>query len=981
MSLAIPPVDDRNFDDIVSQALALANHYCPEWKAGEVEEVRETNAPGTALVYLFAHLMEIIITRLNRVPEKNFLAFLDFIGAKLRAPAPAEALLQFFLSEGAAIDCRVPAGTQIAAEESGNREEQIFETKNHLVVTPVNLVNAFTLEPGNDRYDDRTAMVTGTEEGEFRVFEAVNPVDHMLYLGDDRLFGFKETSAKVILKFTFTDKDSGFNGLKLSWEYSGGDRLWLPLSIDKEEPSNNTLEITINNPGDMKKDIVSGHEHYWIRVRLDEAAAKIDSLPEIETVTGSVYVTSSGVLPEACFTNQLPIDPPQSFYPFGPVPTHQHFFYIGSDEVFSKAGANISISLSFEKKGVQGSAESPALTWEYWNGRAWQPIDNIIDPTNHFTLDPGENKIEFVCPQIEQIEVNLQTRYWIRVRISSGNYGVEAHYDNGWVAGDLNPPRIRDITLGYEYNPDSTEIERIILKNNFSYMQPGPGSFLPFVPMEEKDPALYLGFDAPFSNDSIALFCQVAEGAESSRRIQWEYSSNNGWNRLSVKDETRDLSNRGHVRFIGPKDFSQTQYFGLTRYWLRLRLTASAGQFSPELGRVYLNTVWAENVETINDELLGSGDGSGAQTFKLKNFPVLPGQQVWAAAREMPPEEEIEKITREEGEDALSTTRDEDGNITEVRVRWHAVENFYGSGPGHRHYMIEPATGGITFGDGTRGKIPPLGSNNIICSRYRTGGGVQGNVEKGKIAELKTSLPFIDSVANVEPAAGGADAETLDEIMEHGPFMLKHRDRAVTTEDFEWLVQEAPGDIAVSKCFPVENGTYDNIVKVIIIPDSKDPKPEPGQNLIRQVENYLYERSLASLVSREVPRVQVTGPGYMKISTEAHMVPKNIDRAGYVEENVVTNLENFFHPLRGGPESKGWPFGRDVHFAEVMQVLQNTEGVDFVKSLRLNAVKDPEGDNDEPGTTEVEDKNPARIYLEPHYLVYSGTHTINMVLE
>jgi len=51
------------------------------------------------LVYLFAHLMEIIITRLNRVPKKNFLTFLDFTGAKLHPPAPARPLLHFTLSE------------------------------------------------------------------------------------------------------------------------------------------------------------------------------------------------------------------------------------------------------------------------------------------------------------------------------------------------------------------------------------------------------------------------------------------------------------------------------------------------------------------------------------------------------------------------------------------------------------------------------------------------------------------------------------------------------------------------------------------------------------------------------------------------------------------------------------------------------------------------------------------------------------------
>lgn len=126
MILKAPAIDDRNFKDIVSEALYLAKHdgYCPEWKPGKYEKEMKTNDPGKALVYLFAHLMEIIITRLNRVPDKYFLAFLDFIGASLQPPAPAVTLLQFFLSDGAKTDQWVPAGTQVSTEETRNMERK-----------------------------------------------------------------------------------------------------------------------------------------------------------------------------------------------------------------------------------------------------------------------------------------------------------------------------------------------------------------------------------------------------------------------------------------------------------------------------------------------------------------------------------------------------------------------------------------------------------------------------------------------------------------------------------------------------------------------------------------------------------------------------------------------------------------------------------------------------------------------------------------
>jgi len=971
MILNAPPIDDRNFEDIVSQALTLAKHYCPEWKAGEVEEGRETNAPGTALVYLFAHLMEIIITRLNQVPEKNFLAFLDFIGADLQAPTPAGALLQFTLSEGAETGEWVPAGSQVAAEETRDTAEQIFETCDHLVVTPVKLVSAFVLDPAADCLDNRTGMVIGAEQDEFDVFKAHQLIEHILYIGDDRLFGFKEKTAVITLEFVFSEGNKGFQDLCLSWEYSREEGWWQPLDIEPVELSGNPLTVTFNNPGNMAKDNVSGYEHYWIRIKLAEAVTGIVQLPGIKTVTGSIIIKNSGILPDACLTNSIPIENAGNFYPFGPVPIQQDVFYIASDEVFSKTGAAISISIMFAEPGKPDP--HVLLAWEYWNGELWQSIAGITDPTENFTKSTGveeDQKITFICPAIVPEETDTQSRYWVRVRIVSGHYGQPAHYDfsaESWREENLNPPLIASISLDYSYTSDSGSVEKIILKNNTRYSHPGPGAFLPFVPLEEQYPALYLGFDTPFCKDSQSLFFQVEENPGISRRLWWEYSGPEGWKRLNVKDNTDNLSTPGHVRFIGPGDFTRRECFDQGLYWLRVSRIEAVDPFTPKLQQVYMNTVWAENVETIKDELLGSSDGSTNQNFKLNRYPVLPGHQVWVVEREMPAKEEYEKIIEEEGEDAVVVTRDEKGIITEIRVRWHEVNNFYASDANSRHYVMEPASGKISFGDGTRGMVPPIGKDNILCTMYQTGGGVQGNVDIGKITQLKFALPYIDSVTNVLPAAGGTDAETLDEIKERVPFMLKHRDRAVTTEDFQWLLQEAPGEIAISKCIPSHDSTSSGKVTLIIVPDVDHPKPFPTKTLIAKVESYLNQRILATLSGRGGQSVRVKGPEYIEVDAEAVIVPRDINQAGQVEEQVINTLDNFLHPLRGGSEGTGWQFGRDVLVSEVMQVLQNTEGVDFVKSLRLKA--------------ETSNEDFSMVAIGPGCLPCSGKHNIKMEAE
>src|SRR6266478_1989307 len=84
-----PKLDDRTYADIVAEALRLIPRYCPEWTNHNPSD------PGITLLELTAWMTELILYRLNRVPEKNYLAFLELIGVRLRAPQPAHTLLTF----------------------------------------------------------------------------------------------------------------------------------------------------------------------------------------------------------------------------------------------------------------------------------------------------------------------------------------------------------------------------------------------------------------------------------------------------------------------------------------------------------------------------------------------------------------------------------------------------------------------------------------------------------------------------------------------------------------------------------------------------------------------------------------------------------------------------------------------------------------------------------------------------------------------
>src|SRR3970040_2564545 len=114
-----PKPADRTFENIVAEAMALIPRYAPDWTNHNPSD------PGITLLELAAWMTDLIIYRLNRVPEKNYVAFLNLLGIKLRPPRAARALIQCALVEGATRQ-KMPKGTQVATPQAGEEETITF---------------------------------------------------------------------------------------------------------------------------------------------------------------------------------------------------------------------------------------------------------------------------------------------------------------------------------------------------------------------------------------------------------------------------------------------------------------------------------------------------------------------------------------------------------------------------------------------------------------------------------------------------------------------------------------------------------------------------------------------------------------------------------------------------------------------------------------------------------------------------------------
>jgi Baseplate J-like protein len=1053
---SLPLIDARTGEEIVEQGKALATEYTLDWTPREGDR-------GLAMLSLFGRLMEIVISRLNRVPEKSFLAFLDTAGVSLLPPKAARAPVRFVAVEGAPDDGVAPAGTQIATAPPSGEAPVTFETEKNLVVHRARLLYLYTLDPADDRYDDHTEVLSANEQNEsmmFQPFVGTTLIPHRLYLAQDTLFRINHPTT-VILEFTLSAWDAAYESFfrkKLLWKTFGADEeisdITPPASAVSANATAATITVTFDNARVTKivqKPVAAEKQvHSWIWAETAQKLSSSEAAMQIKSI--GVKTEAADIPPEAAFFNAVPLDTTQAFSPFGERPKLNDTLYLACPEAFSKEGSRVRIGLAYRSGAASADC---SLQWEFWNGAAWEtlgtstsigPVVNsgthlFSDPTaafggtilrdsggvsalnvlalkqdvtvsianatsaatNRFKLtvsaggvvleshdelevNTAEERIngvsssvmirnlvsasrpqnvtsrqvfydrsvtvEFKCPAISETEINGKKNYWLRVRLAGGDYGKDARLTlsptadapytlDKWkyIAPSFKTPIITFLAISYVHpypaRPAVT-VSNGWTYNNFEYASvPSDGKFFPFRAPGGTQPALYVGFDRAFAPRPVSLFVAVEESTFTTPpTVVWEYWSGNGPKNLGVQDGTANLTESGTVEFIGPPDASAGDRFDVPapRFWIRARLEAGDKQ-KIALHGAYLNTTWTENCTTIRNELLGSSTETPNAEFTLSRSPVLEGLKIEVREPDRPSEAELDVLRDEEGEDALQPADQGQVSSREYWVRWHRVDDFRFSARTSRHFTIDWSTGRIRFGDGKKGMIPPAGRDNIRAAWYQSGGGAKGTAARNAITVLKRSIPFVEKAFNVDQAGGGADAETAASVMVRGPQAIKHRDRAVTLEDYEWLAKEASFQVARARCLPAKTKDDAGTVRLIIVPLSDELQPLPSQGLISQVKDYLDAR----IRRIGTANLSVFGPKYIAVSVQATVFPEKLEEADLVRRRVGENLTAFFHPLSGGPDGTGWEFGRHVYVSEVCKVIEDTEGMHHAEDVSLSS--------------------------------------------
>jgi hypothetical protein len=157
-------------------------------------------------------------------------------------------------------------------------------------------------------------------------------------------------------------------------------------------------------------------------------------------------------------------------------------------------------------------------------------------------------------------------------------------------------------------------------------------------------------------------------------------------------------------------------------------------------------------------------------------------------------------------------------------------------------------------------------------------------------------------------------------------------------------------------------------VRVLIVPsavseagrlrfDQLVPNPDTLQKITDRLEE-----------SRVIgTRAIVEPPVYRGITVVARLRARSRINPTRLQEEALLALYEYFHPISGGPDGSGWPFGRPINVGEVYSVLQGMRGTELVEDARLFGA-DP--------VTGQRGQQTQRLELEPHALVFSYEHQV-----
>jgi predicted phage baseplate assembly protein len=348
--------------------------------------------------------------------------------------------------------------------------------------------------------------------------------------------------------------------------------------------------------------------------------------------------------------------------------------------------------------------------------------------------------------------------------------------------------------------------------------------------------------------------------------------------------------------------------------WLRLRPTTTLETLS--LSWVGINAVEVDQRQSSAGRVVGQSTGAADQQMQLPAVGIDPKTLVL----------QVEETDR-------------------GYQPWQLIDDLAMAGRDAAVFTLDGEAGTVRFGDGVRGRVPEA-TRRVRVGFMRAGGGRAGNLPPGSLAAISnvkdlSGRAVTRKVKAVQPLAtdGGDEGETLAEAERRIPAVFRHRDRAVTEDDFRRVAAETPGvrvgRVEVLARFKPHQRRSDvpGVVSVMVLPFKATltaPNPRADRPFLETIHAYLDARRPIAT------ELYTIGCEYISLGLSVGVTVRDGAGRDAVITAVREALRRFLWPLApGGPELAGWPLRRPVREREVEVAVARVPGVSGVLGLNL----------------------------------------------
>ena len=284
-------LDDRGFQELVSEARTRITRRCPEWTEHNVSD------PGITLIELFAWMTEMTTYRLNQVPDKIYVRLLELLGVPLRPPTPALADVRFTLSAPPSEPLTIAAGdTEVGTVRTAYEESVVFEVVEGRTIEPFSPAAYVTHRDDLVRdipVDVGVARPVGPDRAAFSAVPVAGDAIHL---------GFEQSLSRLLMCVSVEADPARGAGVDprrppLRWEMATGERatgdlVWERVTVLEDTTGGFNFgsgEVLLELAHDSERVALAGHRLHWLRCRVaspsEAGDAAYERPPEVSSIT------------------------------------------------------------------------------------------------------------------------------------------------------------------------------------------------------------------------------------------------------------------------------------------------------------------------------------------------------------------------------------------------------------------------------------------------------------------------------------------------------------------------------------------------------------------------------------------------------------------------------------------------------------------------------------------------------------------------